>query len=281
MTMKIALCNEVLGQIDFVEQCRIAAALGYDGLEIAPFTLSSQPTQISKGDRLAYRKIAQDHGLTITGLHWLLTAPEGLSITSADPIVAQKTRDHILGMVELCADLGGSTLVHGSPAQRQIDEEDQRDSAVARATEHFHAAGEASYEAGIVYCIEPLARELTNFINTIDEALAIIKQTGGRGLATMLDTSASWAAEQATPEELLRAHVPEGKIQHIHFNESNKRGPGQGNHQFSSIITTLCALDYRGTIGIEPFDYYPDGQMAAARAIGYIRGLLEMQELRS
>ena len=34
--MKFALCNEVLKELPFAEQCRAAAALGYDGLEVAP-----------------------------------------------------------------------------------------------------------------------------------------------------------------------------------------------------------------------------------------------------
>ena len=36
--MKIALCNEVLGDLSLEAQCELAARLGYDGLEIAPFT---------------------------------------------------------------------------------------------------------------------------------------------------------------------------------------------------------------------------------------------------
>ena len=36
--MRIALCNEVLAAMALEEQCELAAALGYDGLEIAPST---------------------------------------------------------------------------------------------------------------------------------------------------------------------------------------------------------------------------------------------------
>jgi len=39
--MIIALCNEVLAEMPFERQCEFAAATGYDGLELAPFTLSS------------------------------------------------------------------------------------------------------------------------------------------------------------------------------------------------------------------------------------------------
>ena len=41
--MRIALCNEVIAPMPFPAQCEYAAKLGYDGLEIAPYTLSDEP----------------------------------------------------------------------------------------------------------------------------------------------------------------------------------------------------------------------------------------------
>ena len=40
MIDRLALCNEVLQPMPFAQQCAVAAALGYDGLEVAPFTLT-------------------------------------------------------------------------------------------------------------------------------------------------------------------------------------------------------------------------------------------------
>ena len=34
-------------------------------------------------------------------------------------------------------------------------------------------------------------------------------------------------------------------------------------------------------LGVEPFEYVPDGPAAAARAIGYLRGILEALEERA
>jgi hypothetical protein len=35
---------------------------------------------------------------------------------------------------------------------------------------------------------------------------------------------------------------------------------------------------YAGWVAMEPFDYHPDGPTCAARAIGYVRGILEALE---
>ena len=37
------------------------------------------------------RRIAADHGIEITGLHWLLVTPKGLSITSPDDAVRARS----------------------------------------------------------------------------------------------------------------------------------------------------------------------------------------------
>ena len=42
--MRIALCNEVIAAMPFERQCAFARSVGYDGIEIAPFTLTDEPT---------------------------------------------------------------------------------------------------------------------------------------------------------------------------------------------------------------------------------------------
>jgi hypothetical protein len=36
-----------------------------------------------------------------------------------------------------------------------------------------------------------------------------------------------------------------------------------------------AAGEYQGIVAVEPFDYIPDGPGCAARAIGYLRGIVE------
>ena len=104
--MKIALCNEVLRELAFPAQCEQAAALGYGGLELAPFTLGEEPHRLSADRRAQLRRAASDAGIAITGLHWLLLTPPGLSITAADPGVRKTTVDILQRLIDLCADLG-------------------------------------------------------------------------------------------------------------------------------------------------------------------------------
>jgi D-psicose/D-tagatose/L-ribulose 3-epimerase len=268
----LALCNEVIAGLPFADQCRLAAALGYAGLEVAPFTLAEDPLTVPAAQRAGLRRIAADHGLRITGLHWLLTSPGALSITAPDATVRERTLRHMLGLVDLCADLGGVVMVHGSPAQRQLGGDP---AAPARAEACLRPVADAAHAAGIAYCLEPLARSLTDYVNTIDEALAVIARVGSPGLVTMLDSSAAWEAEADPPEVLLSRHLPQGLLRHVHLNDVNRRAPGQGDCRFGPIARALIATGYAGTVSVEPFDYQPDGPTAAAVAAGYLRGVFE------
>src|SRR5258708_34758581 len=118
--MRIALCNEVLAGMPLQRQCEIAARLGYDGLEIAPFTLSASPEKISTAEAAKIRATVEDSGLVVTGLHWLLVKPDGLSLTDPDASVRTRTIDVMTRLTELCAELGGPVLVHGSPRQPEF-----------------------------------------------------------------------------------------------------------------------------------------------------------------
>lgn len=273
--MRISLCNEVLGDLPFEEQCRMAAALGYDGLEVAPFTLGPEPHRLPQEHRRELRRTAMDHGLRITGLHWLLITPDGLSITAPDPAVRGRTLEVMQGLIQLCADLGGSYLVHGSPKQRLIPSGETRASALARAADAFAAMAPLAEAAGVVYCIEALAAPEAMIINTVEEAAAIVDSVGSPGLRTMIDTCAAAQAETMPITALIEAWLPTGRIAHIHLNDPNRKAPGQGDLRFGPILRMLARLDYPGWCSVEPFVYEPDGPTSAARAIGYLKGLLE------
>jgi sugar phosphate isomerase/epimerase len=272
--MLISLCNEVIRELPFERQCAFAKAAGYDGLEIAPFTLDDEPHRLSAARRAALRKAAADAGIAITGLHYLLVAPQGLSITSADVGQRARTIDVMRGLCDLAADLGGKVLVHGSPAQRVL-EPGRESEGRKRAVDCFAEVAESAVKAEVTYCIEPLARTETAVVNTVAEAAEIVAAVGSPALRTMIDCSAAARTETEAVPGLIRRWLPTGLLAHIHLNDPNRRGPGEGDLRFAPILQALTAAGYSGNAAIEPFVYEPDGPTCAARAIGYVRGLQE------
>lgn len=277
--MKFALCNEVLQPMPFTAQCALAAKLGYDGLEVAPFTLAEDPMRISDAQAMQFERVAQDHGLRIFGLHWLLVAPAGLSIVSPDKAVRDRTVAVMHRLVELCALMGGHYLVHGSPKQRSVPPGSSRDAALEHARDCFARVAVAARDRSLAYCIEPLAARETDLINTVAEAAAIVDAIASPGLKTMIDCSAAGQSEAEPVDALMAQWMPTGHIAHVQVNDPNRRGPGQGEMRFAPILRTVRSMQalghYEGIVAVEPFDYVPDGPGCAALSIGYLKGILE------
>lgn len=277
--MKFALCNEVLQPLPFAQQCRLAADLGYDGLEVAPFTLAADPMRLTDADAALYRRMAADQGLQVFGLHWLLVAPEGLSIVADDAQVRRSTVSVMTRLVELCAALGGSYLVHGSPRQRSVPPGSTPEQAWGRARECLAQAAGAAARAGVTYCLEPLSPRETDLFNTVEEAARMVGEIAQPALRTMIDCSAAGQAEAEPVAQLMERWMPRGVVGHVQVNDPNRRGPGQGAMDFGPILQAMRRMEraghFPGIVGVEPFDYVPDGPGCAARSIGYLRGVLQ------
>jgi sugar phosphate isomerase/epimerase len=269
----LALCNEVLQPLPFARQCEVAAALGYQGLELAPFTLAEDPMGITDAQAREFGRVAGEHNLAISGLHWLLVAPAGLSMVSGNAALRARTTAVMCRMAELCALMGGKYLVHGSPRQRSVPAGETRETALARARECLAAAAQAARQCGVIYCIEPLARNETDVLNTVAEAAALVDQIASPAFKTMIDCSAAGQTEALRVHELIAHWLPTGKIGHVQVNDPNRRAPGQGELHFAPVLSALAAGGYAGVLGVEPFDYVPDGVGSAAFAIGYLRGV--------
>ena len=271
--MKLALCNEVVREMPLARQAAFAAALGYEGLEVAPFTLDAEaPHRLGERAVAQMRAEVEAEGVVVSGLHWLLLAPEGLSITV--PAAEAETTEAVARLIDLCAALGGRYLIHGSPEQRRLVPGAEAEGC-ARARGHLARAGERAAAAGVTYCLEPLSRDQTAYVNTLAEAEEVVRAVDSHGLAAMIDCASAAAAEVEPIPALLRRHLPTGLIRHVHLNDPNRRGPGEGDLAFAPIIGALAGLGYDGWVGVEPFVYEPSGPACAARAAGYVRGLLE------
>ncbi len=277
--MKFALCNEVLQPMPFAQQCAVAAALGYDGLEVAPFTLADDPMQISDAQAGVFRRMAEDAGVAISGLHWLLVAPSGLSIVDADAALRERTAGVMERLVELCSLMGGRYLVHGSPKQRSVPAGTTRAAAWERAQGCLARAARRAESCGVIYCLEPLSPRETDLVNTVAEAMAMVDAIASPAFQTMIDCSAAGQAEAEPVAALMQRWMPGGHIAHVQVNDPNRRGPGQGAMGFGPILQALLQMQaqghYRGIVAVEPFDYVPDGMGSAARSIGYLKGVLE------
>jgi sugar phosphate isomerase/epimerase len=266
--MRFAICNETFVGWDHLRICQTVAELGYEGLELAPFTLGQRITDVSPEQRQQLRKEAEDCGLTLLGLHWLLARTEGFHLTSADPSTRLRTASYLIELGRCCRDLGGDILVFGSPAQRNIPAGLSRGEAMDHGVDTLRQAMPTLSDLGVRLCLEPLSTNETNFLNTCAEGIELIELVNNPMCRLHVDVKAMSSEQSAIPE-LLRRHAP--YITHFHANDPNKRGPGFGDVDFVPIFQALKDIRYAGWVSVEVFDYAPDPFTIAGRSIDYMK----------
>lgn len=279
--MKISICNELFEGWDIAKVFDYAAQLGFEAVELAPFTLGETASDISTAQRKRIREAAEKAGVEIAGLHWLLAKPEGMYINHPDVDIRKATQSYLKELIDLCGDLGGKVLVHGSPHQRNVKKEWDPAEAWKLAQETFRICAAAAQSRDVFYCLEALTTADTNFINTIDEALQMVNEIGHPNFQTMLDCRSIHASAKAELPRVLQAALETGKLKHVHLNDPNGRGPGFGDLQFTSLLKILHEADYQGYISVEVFDFSPDPQAIAGRSIGYLHGICEALGIRT
>jgi sugar phosphate isomerase/epimerase len=266
--MCYAICNETFEGWDHERVCRFVAGAGYTGLEVAPFTLAPRVTDITAEERRTLRRQAEDAGVRIIGLHWLLARTEGLHLTSADRTVRAKTAEYLIELARCCRDFGGDLMVFGSPAQRRIPAGATPEQAVEFAADTFQRALPAVADFGVRICLEPLTGAETDFLTTCAEAVALLDHVAHPNFVLHLDVKAMSSEETPVPV-LIRRYA--GRTGHFHANDANKRGPGFGDMDFVPIFRALRASGYSGWVSVEVFDYSPDPETIARESMRYMK----------
>ncbi len=267
---RYAICNELFAPLGAGEVAAAVAALGYQGLELAPYTLAARVTDLTPADRAQIRAQVEAQGPVIVGLHWLLAHTEGLYLNDPEPTVRERTLRYLLAEVDLCADLGGEVLVFGSPAQRNPRPGFSMADAWAWTVEAMYRCGERAAQHGVTFCIEPLPTYECAFITSVDEAAELVNCVGNPGFRMMVDAKAMSYDERPVAEQI-RLVAP--LMRHMHVNDPNLAGPGMGNLDFRPILNVLRELRYQGWLSVEALDHNTDIHRIARESIANLRRL--------
>lgn len=266
--MQFAICNELFEGRQLEEMLRTVRTLGYDGIELAPFTLAPTITALSAEERASIRAMAARSGLAITGLHWLLGRVPGVHLTSADPAVRALTSAYLQEVVRACADLGGRYLVFGSPKQRDVQPGVEPEAAWEWSRETFGQVARVAGERGVTFCLEPLAPVETNLFCTAAEAAQMVDEVANPAFRLILDVKAMSSEAMPIPD-IIAAQA--NRLAYFHANDSNLREPGSGDVDFAPIFQALRRANYDGWVSIEVFVYQPDPVAIARRGLEYLR----------
>ncbi len=105
-------------------------------------------------------------------------------------------------------------------------------------------------QKGIMICVEPLNRFETDFLNTVDQALKLVKDVGSKALRIHLDTFHMNIEEKNQAAAIRKA----GKLLvHFHACGSDRGTPGNDHIDWAPIVQALRDINYQGDVVIESF----------------------------
>lgn len=269
--MRFAICNELFEGWEWERVCDFARGLGYEGLEVAPFTLADSAEQVTPQRRLELRRSTEARGIEVIGLHWLLVKPPGLYITHPDAAVRQRTSDYFRQLVDLCADLGGKVMVIGSPRQRSLLPGVTREQAWQHTKEVFRPVLDPAAKRGVTLAFEPLGPAETDFLNTVAEGKRLVDEMNHPAFRLNIDVKAMSSESMPVPDVIRSA---KGYVAHVQVNDPNLLGPGMGEVKYGPVIAALRDIGYDGWLSVEAFDFRPGAETIARESIEYLKRVM-------
>lgn len=261
--MRFAICNEIFKDWPFDRICEFARQAGYDALELAPFAFAPLVTEISPAWRNEIRGTAVRAGIAISGIHWVLAYTDGMHVNSPDPASRRRASDYLVEAVNFCADVGGQSMIFGSPKRRDILPGVTPELAADWTLETFRAAADRGEERGVTICLEPLSPTETNFLNTAADTIALAKRMNSPAFKIMLDVKAMCSEAKPIPQ-IIRESA--GEFAYFHANDRNLKGPGFGDVDFAPIAAALKEVGYAGTVSVEVFKFEEGPEAIATRS---------------
>lgn len=251
--MKLAMSNIAWAPDERLEAYEAMAEAGFTGLEIAPglfFHASEDPFVPSEAEASEALAEMSDHGLGLVSMQSLLFGVQGAGLFDGEDARAALVK----GMnraIDLAGRFGIPNLVFGSPAQRRVPEGMPMAQALSEAADIFHPLGDRAKLAGTTITIEanPAAYG-TNFVNTLEQATAIVEQINHPAIAVILDLGAMHmnGTFDRVPEQV-EALMP--RLNHVHVSEPNLAPAPAEPARLAPVLAELSKHGYAKAVSIE------------------------------
>jgi len=242
----------------FSESMCKAAALGYDGVELA----LKHSEEI---DRHELSSLLAKYRLEVSCISsGQVYAALGYAFTDSDTARRAELSAIFRGLIDLAADYG--RLVNIGRVRGHIKGKTR-----AEAESLFiDMAGElCAYAApkAVTMILEPVNRYEIDFINSVEEGAALLRKAGIPNLKLMPDVF-HMNIEDAQIGNTLQRYSAD--IAYVHLADSNRHAPGDGHTDFQEIFDALTSSNYDGWCSVEILPF-PDPDTAAQRAIDFLK----------
>jgi D-psicose/D-tagatose/L-ribulose 3-epimerase len=237
---------------DFLPYVDKVSALGFDILEVNGGTIarmSSEERRTLKA-RAAEKHLELSYCIGLTADH---------DVSSEDETTRRNGVRFLETMSRAIGEMGGgklSGIIYSYwPATIRAAEEKPR--RLERSIASMREAVRVAEDQGVFFNVEVVNRFEQFLLNTCEEALDYVAEVGSPNLKMLLDTYHMNIEEDDICAAIKRAGKALG---HLHIGENNRKPPSYGHIPWQGIGDTLRAMNYDGSIVMEPF-LVPGGEV--------------------
>jgi D-psicose/D-tagatose/L-ribulose 3-epimerase len=225
----------------------VLTSAGFRAIEVAPTKTWPDPSAVTAAEALRFRDDWESHGFRLVAMQALLFGHPEMTLFE-DAARRTLTYNYLLKLMELAARLGVKPLVFGSPKNRLAGTLPKPEALVI-AADFFHGVGRAAARLGVEMCIEPNPPQYgCDFVNTISEAVELVRAAGSPGFRLHVDGSALILNGEDIEVALDHGYP---FLSHFHISEPFLTMPGSHETLHRRMALQLRKLGYAGFASIE------------------------------
>ena len=185
--MKLAISNIAWNQEEDNQVYGLMKEYGFEGLEIAPTRFfDKNPYDTSLEELQELKKLMKKKEIKLISIQSLLFGQENIALFEGEEN-RKNLFNYLTKAIKFASNLGINTLVFGNPRNRVSNSEEDYDIAV----NFFKKLGCIAAEHNTNICIEANPKKYnTNFINTTEEAIKLVRDVNTVGFKLHYDLGA-------------------------------------------------------------------------------------------
>jgi len=201
-------------------------------------------------DPFKVKAAADKHGLVIGSICAAMGPGRDFRGTPEE----QKTAtDYITALIDQAVVLGCPSIIgpiYSVVGRIGSHTDAERKQQFAEVVKHLKPLAKYAESKGVTLCIEPLNRFETDFLNTTDQGLKLVKAIKSKAVKLHLDTF-HMNIEEKNQADAIRKAGP--YLAHFHACGTDRGTPGNDSLDWKPIVAALKSVGYQGDVVIESF----------------------------
>jgi len=241
------------------------SAIGYDGIEIGAASPHAWPKYTDRNRRKEIKKLVDKQGMQVSSICPALGGGPGLNPTSSIEAERRASVEYYKECVDLSADLGskiviwvGGWMVYGT----------SKDQAWEWGRKALIECAKYANDKGVLFAIEPTSAD-SDVIETADDAIKLMKETGLPNVKVKFDTCHVWYRNESVVDYVRKM----GKdLVEVHIEDDDRQAPGQGRRDFRPMLKALKEVGFDGFLTQEAglFSRSSDPDVIALQGYEYL-----------